>query len=192
MNQQTTEYKLLALDLEIRKKDDPAHIHQCGAILHELHSNTEIAKLNTKDFGHVLPKRLHKGKFGSVIKPAKSITQEDLFQKILPLIEQADLLICHKVIWDTENLKKLFLEFASPDQIALLEALPAFCTLFDLAKIIGVLDDRGKAERWLRLENTYDKYFPGETFEPHDAYEDAKACLRIFLKAYELKEIQFG
>jgi hypothetical protein len=192
MNNHKGDFKILALDVEFREKEVIPHIAQCGAILHELHSNTEIASLNTMDFGFVLRKSLHEGKAGTFIKPPKSITQEELFNKLQPMIAEADMFVCHKADHDVEKIRELYDDFAGPKDIDHLNALPAFCTMFDLAKIIGVKDQTGKMEKWLRLEEIFKIYAPGERFIPHNAYEDAKACLKIFLKAYEKKQIEFG
>jgi hypothetical protein len=135
---------------------------------------------------------MHRTSSHKIIKPPKSITQEEFFEKLSPLITNADMLVGHKPDDDVKMIRELFEKYARPGQINHFDGLPAFCAMFDLAKIIGEIDPSGNPEKWLKLEETYEKYFPGEKFKAHAAYEDAKACLRIFLKAYELKEIEFG
>jgi hypothetical protein len=192
MKQQKTEYKILALDLEVRDIDEPAHITQCGAILYELQSQKELNILNTRKSGYVLPKRVRKDKSGHILKPAESITQEELYNKLLPLITDANLLLYHNASWDSEYILDLFVDFAGKEELELLNGLPIFCTMRDLAKGIGLIDTLGQAEKWPKLKEAIDHYLPGKEYMLHDGYEDAKATLDVFIAAFEKGDVQLG
>ena len=45
-------------------------------------------------------------------------------------------------------------------------------------KFVGALYADGRPGKYPKLEELYNKCFPGETFPAHDALEDVKACKR--------------
>lgn len=45
-------------------------------------------------------------------------------------------------------------------------------------KFVGALYPNGRPGKYPRLEELYNKCFPGETFPAHDALEDVRACRR--------------
>jgi hypothetical protein len=192
MTQLNTEYKILVVDVEVRDIDEPAHITQCGAILYELLSKKEMNILNTRKSGYVLPKRVRKDKSGYILKPANSITQEELYDKLLPFMTETNLLLYHNASWDSEYLRDLFVDYAGEEELALLDGLPIFCTMRDLAKLVGLMDDLGQPEKWPKLIEAIDHYLPGKEYKLHDGYEDAKATLDVFLAAYDKGDIQLG
>jgi hypothetical protein len=187
-----SEYKILVIDLEVKKQQEPKHIEQCGAILFELQTRKELAKLDTTDFGYVLPKRVVKDNSGLTLKPAKSLTQEDLYKKLMPLIIEADVLIFHNAHFDTENLQELFSEYAGDEELALFEGLPKFCTMMELRRVIGLTDDCGQPKKWPQLREAVHHYLPDETFKFHEGYDDAKATLAVFLAAFDNDDIVLG
>jgi hypothetical protein len=189
MNQTPSEYKILVIDLEVEKQQEPKHIEQCGAILFDLHNRKELEKLDTTDFGYVLPKRVVEDKSGLILKPTKSLTQEELFNKLIPLITQADVLVFHNAHFDTENLQELFDEYAGAEELVHFEALPKFCTMMELRRAIGLDDRCGKPKKWPQLTEAVEHYLPDETFKFHEGYDDAKATLAVFLAAFDKDDI---
>lgn len=45
-------------------------------------------------------------------------------------------------------------------------------------KFVGAMFANGRPGKFPTLEELYNKCFPGETFQTHDALEDVKACKR--------------
>jgi hypothetical protein len=191
MTQNPPELKILALDVEWRDEYEIPHIHQCGAILHDLRSNKQLDKLNTKDFGYVLPKRIRKDRLGRTVRPAsKCMTQEELFQKLRPFFYNAHIMVCHNAFWDAGKIHDLFHLMGGEEKSKIIANFPTFCTMKDLASAIGRLDKYGKPGGWQKLEDAY-KHYCGEQFsKSHRGFEDAEACLKIFLKAYGKEEIR--
>lgn len=51
-------------------------------------------------------------------------------------------------------------------------------TMMKTIKFVGALYADGRSGKYPKLEELYNKCFPGETFPAHDALEDVKACKR--------------
>lgn len=51
-------------------------------------------------------------------------------------------------------------------------------TMMKTIKFVGALYADGRPGKYPKLEELYNKCFPGETFPAHDALEDVKACKR--------------
>lgn len=51
-------------------------------------------------------------------------------------------------------------------------------TMMETIKFVGAMFANGRPGKFPKLEELYNKCFPGETFPAHDALEDVKACKR--------------
>jgi hypothetical protein len=193
MTKTNTEFKILALDVEVRNQltDTPPFIEECGAILHEYHSRKDLATLDTLEYGNVLPFMPFMDPHGKIHRPTEGITQEELFHKLLLLIADADILVGHKGKWDVGQIKELlFKRYAQPDQLARIERLPIVCTMLGLADAIGHIDTIGNPSKWPELKEALDHYIPDNDFDPrHKGFEDAKATLQLFLAAFEAGDL---
>jgi DNA polymerase III epsilon subunit-like protein len=191
MNTPPTEYKILVIDLEVYKlTHEPHHILQCGAILFELRSRKELATLNTVDHGFVLPKRVKKDNTGLTLKPAESLTQEELYDILLPLFKQTNSLLFHNAVHDCKYLRESFETFGGDEELKLFDGLPKFCTMWDLKGVVGLTDPHGNPQKWLKLCEATHHYIEGKEYKFHDGFEDAKATMDVFLAAFDKGDIQ--
>ena len=51
-------------------------------------------------------------------------------------------------------------------------------TMMKTIKFVGALYANGRSGKYPKLEELYNKCFPGESFPAHDAMEDVRACRR--------------
>jgi DNA polymerase III epsilon subunit-like protein len=192
MIQQSSEFKMLVLDVETTGLDASASIVQCGAILYELHSKEQRATLDTWVSGGTVPNEAFFAEAGiTQEKVDGGITQKELYLALLPFFSQADVLICHNADFDTRFIKDLFEEYAGSDELALYHSLPKLCTMKGLTDVIGLINYNG-LPKWPKLEEALDHYLPDYEFKAHNAFEDTKATLALFLAAFEAGDLDLG
>jgi DNA polymerase III epsilon subunit-like protein len=189
---QRGEFKILVLDVETTGLDASASIVQCGAILYELHSKEHLATLDTWVSGGIVPDEAFFMEAGITQENVDGgITQEELYLGLLPFVSQANVLICHNSDFDTRFIKGLFEEHAGPEELTLYNSLPKLCTMKGLTDVIGLINYNG-LPKWPKLEEALDHYLPGYEFKAHNAFEDTKATLTLFLAAFEAGDIELG
>ncbi len=187
---QNNEMKILVLDVETTGMDDTDSIVQCGAILHDLNSSMQLATLDTWVCGGIVPDVPFFKEAGiTQDKVDSGISQQELYTKLLPLFSEAKVLICHNSDFDTRYIKALFRKHAGPDELGLYNDLPKLCTMKGLTDVIGLVNYNG-LPKWPKLEEALGHYLPDYEFMAHNAFEDTKATLALFLAAVEAGDMQ--
>jgi DNA polymerase III alpha subunit (gram-positive type) len=192
MMPQNGEFKILVLDVETTGMDDTDMIVQCGAILHDLPARQQLATTDTWVSGGTVPDATFFKEAGiTQDKVDDGMTQQDLYAELLPLFSLANVLICHNADFDTRFIKALFEKHAGPEELLLYNSLPKLCTMKGLTDVIG-LTNAGGLPKWPKLEEALDHYLPDYEFKSHDAFEDAKATLALFLAAFDAGDLELG
>jgi DNA polymerase III epsilon subunit-like protein len=192
MMPQSSEFKILVLDVETTGLDATASIVQCGAILYELHTKEQLATLDTWVSGGTVPDEAFFEEAGiTQEKVDGGIAQKELYLGLLPFISQARVLICHNSDFDTRFIKDLFQEYAGSEELALYNSLPKLCTMKGLTDVIGLVNYNG-LPKWPKLEEALDHYLPDYEFKAHNAFEDTKATLDLFMAAFEAGDLELS
>lgn len=121
------------------------------------------------------------------------ITQEQAMAEGVPFAEiigeflqdcnAARLLVGHNIYFDTSIIKAMILrimgrEYYDANAEDALFKGKRIDTMMKTIKFVGALYPNGRSGKYPRLEELYNKCFPGETFPAHDALEDVRACRR--------------
>ena len=127
---------------------------------------------------------------------AEGVPFADIIGEFLEDCEKARLLVGHNIYFDTSIVKAMILRIMGREyydakavdaaDIALVDdeikELPHLLALskkmMKTIKFVGALYADGRPGKYPKLEELYNKCFPGETFPAHDALEDVKACKR--------------
>ena len=97
------------------------------------------------------------------------------------MLKQSTIQVAHNIAFDT----KMLISNANAYFNESVLAFPnTFCTMQNTTELCKIPKDNGY--KWPKLEEAYNHFFPGETFEAHDAFNDVMACARIFKELIKL------
>ena len=114
---------------------------------------------------------------------AEGVPFADIIDEFLEDCEKARLLVGHNIYFDTSIVKAMILRIMGREyydakaEDALFKG-KRIDTMMKTIKFVGALYANGRPGKYPKLEELYNKCFPGETFPEHDALEDVKACKR--------------
>ena len=114
---------------------------------------------------------------------AEGVPFADIIDEFLQDCEKARLLVGHNIYFDTSIVKAMILRIMGREyydakaEDALFKG-KRIDTMMKTIKFVGALYANGRPGKYPKLEELYNKCFPGETFPAHDALEDVRACKR--------------
>lgn len=114
---------------------------------------------------------------------AEGVPFADIIDEFLQDCEKARLLVGHNIYFDTSIVKAMILRIMGREyydakaEDALFKG-KRIDTMMKTIKFVGALYANGRPGKYPKLEELYNKCFPGETFPVHDALEDVRACKR--------------
>ena len=114
---------------------------------------------------------------------AEGVPFADIIGEFLEDCKKARLLVGHNIYFDTSIVKAMILRIMGREyydakaEDALFKG-KRIDTMMKTIKFVGALYADGRPGKYPKLEELYNKCFPGETFPAHDALEDVKACKR--------------
>lgn len=114
---------------------------------------------------------------------AEGVPFADIIDEFLEDCKKARLLAGHNIYFDTSIVKAMILRIMGREyydakaEDALFKG-KRIDTMMQTIKFVGALYADGRPGKYPKLEELYNKCFPGETFPAHDALEDVKACRR--------------
>lgn len=114
---------------------------------------------------------------------AEGVPFADIIGEFLADCSAARLLVGHNIYFDTSIVKAMILrimgrEYYDANAEDALFKGKRIDTMMKTIKFVGALYPNGRPGKYPRLEELYNKCFPGETFPAHDALEDVRACRR--------------
>lgn len=114
---------------------------------------------------------------------AEGVPFAEIIGEFLADCSAARLLVGHNVYFDTSIVKGMILrimgrEYYDANAEDALFKGKRIDTMMKTIKFVGALFPNGRSGKYPRLEELYNKCFPGETFPAHDALEDVRACRR--------------
>ena len=121
---------------------------------------------------------------------AEGVPFADIIGEFLEDCEKARLLVGHNIYFDTSIVKAMILRIMGREyydakaEDALFKG-KRIDTMMKIIKFVGALYANGRPGKYPKLEELYNKCFPGETFPAHDALEDVRACKRCILVLVE-------
>ena len=114
---------------------------------------------------------------------AEGVPFADIIDEFLEDCKKARLLVGHNIYFDTSIVKAMILRIMGREyydakaEDALFKG-KRIDTMMKTIKFVGALYANGRPGKYPKLEELYNKCFPGETFPAHDALEDVRACKR--------------
>lgn len=108
---------------------------------------------------------------------------EFVIDEFLDDCKKSRLLVGHNIYFDTSVVKAMILRimgrgyYDAKAEDALFKG-KRIDTMMKTIKFVGALYSNGRPGKYPKLEELYNKCFPGETFPAHDALEDVRACKR--------------
>lgn len=114
---------------------------------------------------------------------AEGVPFADIIDEFLEDCKKARLLVGHNIYFDTSIVKAMILRIMGREyydakaEDALFKG-KRIDTMMETIKFVGALYANGRPGKYPKLEELYNKCFPGETFPAHDALEDVRACKR--------------
>ena len=119
----------------------------------------------------------------SEIANAEGFPFADIIDEFLEDCKKARLLVGHNIYFDTSIVKAMILRIMGREYYDA-KAEDAFFkgkridTMMKTIKFVGALYANGRPGKYPKLEELYNKCFPGETFPAHDALGDIRALRR--------------
>lgn len=114
---------------------------------------------------------------------AEGVPFAEVVDEFLADANAAPLVCAHNIYFDSSMLKANVLRYCGREyyDAHVEDALhkgKRIDTMMKTIKFVGALYADGRPGKYPKLEELYNKCFPGETFPAHDALEDVKACKR--------------
>lgn len=126
---------------------------------------------------------------------AEGVPFADIIDEFLEDCKKARLLVGHNIYFDTSIVKAMILRIMGREyydakaEDALFKG-KRIDTMMRTIKFVGALYADGRPGKYPKLEELYNKCFPGETFPAHDALQDVKALRRCVPELVELGIIE--
>lgn len=125
---------------------------------------------------------------------AQGVSLKAVLQDFLHHAYHSQLICAHNIYFDTSIIKANVLrtmgeEFFSDVEITLHKS-KRIDTMMKTIKFVEAKYEDGRKGKWPSLEELYDKLFPGETFDAHDAIEDVGALKRCLPELVKLGIIE--
>lgn len=128
---------------------------------------------------------------------AEGVPFADIIDEFLQDCEKARLLVGHNIYFDTSIVKAMILRIMGREyydakaEDALFKG-KRIDTMMKTIKFVGALYANGRPGKYPKLEELYNKCFPGETFPAHDALEDIRALRRCVPELVNLGIIELA
>lgn len=125
----------------------------------------------------------------------KGVEFEKVIDEFLLDAEKAPLVCAHNIYFDTSMIKSNVLRFIGKqyyDEMCdrQLDKGKRIDTMYKTIKFVGALRANGTPGKFPSLIELYNKLFPGETFEAHDALEDVRALSKCLPELVNLGLIE--
>lgn len=127
---------------------------------------------------------------------ANGVPFTDIIDEFISDAKSAEFVCAHNIYFDSTMIKANVLRYCGweyyDDSLVemALDKRKRIDTMMKSIKFVGALFPDGRAGKFPKLEELYNKLFPNETFPAHDALEDVRALRRCFPKLLELGVIE--
>lgn len=126
---------------------------------------------------------------------AEGVPFAEVVDEFLEDAAAAPLICAHNIYFDSSMLKANILRYCGKEYYDAkaeyaLHKCKRIDTMMKTIRFVGACYPNGKPGKYPKLEELYDKLFPGETFPAHDALQDVRALRRCVPELVELGIIE--
>lgn len=107
----------------------------------------------------------------------------------MDFLSKSDVIVAHSISFDLKVMGAAFLRYGgNVDQFnEVLQKVEQFCTMRESTPICQLPKTRGSGYKWPKLGEAMKFFFNEDFVDAHDAFEDTKACARIYFELQERK-----
>lgn len=115
----------------------------------------------------------------------------DIIVKFIECAKKASLICAHNIYFDTSIIKANILrywgrEYYDNEVDAALDKSKRIDTMRSTIKFVGAVKSNGNKGKYAKLVELFEKLFPGDQFNEHNALDDVRALKRCLEKLIEL------
>lgn len=121
----------------------------------------------------------------------KGVLFREIIDELMDDAKNAGLICAHNIYFDVSILKANILRYCGSEYYDMhaedsLHKSKRIDTMKKTIKFVGALRPNGKPGKFPRLEELYEKLFPGEKFAAHNSMEDVRALRRCLPKLVDM------